>query len=125
MHVLTEVDPELIARLREEDDFFWIDLVGPDRRRRSTPLGAALDLHPVALEDTLEFGQRPKIEPYVGPRPDRLLHGATATAAGRAARGARLHLGRVHRDACTATVRRRSTSLHASLAEEPTHDEEC
>ncbi len=27
-------------------------------------LGAALDLHPVALEDTREFGQRPKVDPY-------------------------------------------------------------
>jgi magnesium transporter len=63
MHVLTAVDEQEIARLRAEDHFFWIDLLQPssDEVKR---LGAALDLHPVALEDTLEFGQRPKVDPY-------------------------------------------------------------
>ncbi len=48
MHVLTEVDPELIARLREEDLFFWIDLVGPDADT-VLELGKALGLHTVEL----------------------------------------------------------------------------
>ena len=63
MHVLTAVDESLIARLRQEDHFFWIDLVSPDRAEVEK-LGTALDLHPVALEDTIEFGQRPKVDPY-------------------------------------------------------------
>ncbi len=65
MHVLTEVDPDEIARLRAGDEFFWIDLSSPsdDDVER---LGEALGLHPVALEDTREFGQRPKLDPYGG-----------------------------------------------------------
>jgi magnesium transporter len=63
MYVLTEVDPDQIAALRERDEFFWIDLSSPSDEQVEM-LGAALDLHPVALEDTREFGQRPKIDPY-------------------------------------------------------------
>ena len=68
VHVLTAVDAEEIAALRKRDEFFWIDLVKPSDEEIEK-LGATLDLHPVALEDTLEFGQRPKIDPY----PDHLL----------------------------------------------------
>ncbi len=63
MHVLTTIDKAEIARLRAADEFFWIDVTqpeGPDIER----LGHALGLHPVALEDTVEFGQRPKVDPY-------------------------------------------------------------
>jgi magnesium transporter len=63
VHVLTEVDPERITELRERDEFFWIDLSAPSDEDVER-LGQALDLHPVALEDTREFGQRPKIDPY-------------------------------------------------------------
>jgi magnesium transporter len=63
MHVLTEVDPAEIARLRERDEFFWIDLASPSDSAVER-LGEALGLHPVALEDTREFGQRPKLDPY-------------------------------------------------------------
>jgi len=119
VHVLTKVDPELIARLREEDHFFWIDLVGPDPEEVRR-LGAALDLHPVALEDTLEMGQRPKIEPYVG---HVLIVFYTARAP---AEPLEVHLyisgefiASVHREPCDALE-----ALHASLAEESTHDEE-
>ena len=65
MHVLTEVDPAEIARLRERDEFFWIDLSSPSDEDVER-LGEALGLHPVALEDTREFGQRPKLDPYGG-----------------------------------------------------------
>jgi magnesium transporter len=125
VHVLTEVDPELIARLRKEDHFFWIDLDGPDPEAVEK-LGAALDLHPVALEDTLEMGQRPKIEPYQG---HVLLVFYTARATGELdepGQPLEVHIyisgefiATVHRESCTALV-----DLHASLAEEPTHDEE-
>ena len=105
------VDRGTIARLRAEDHFFWIDLVAPDARTRSTRLGAALDLHPVALEDTLEFGQRPKIDAVRRPRPARLLHArATGDRAGRAAGGAHLHLRRVHRDGPPRRTAPRSTT---------------
>jgi magnesium transporter len=63
VEVLTSVDEARIAALRERDEFFWIDLVSPsdDELER---LGRRLGLHPVALEDTREFGQRPKLDVY-------------------------------------------------------------
>jgi magnesium transporter len=119
VHVLTEVDPELIARLRAEDHFFWIDLERPDEAEVQR-LGEALDLHPVALEDTLEMGQRPKIEPYGG---HVLVVFYTARVP---AEPLEVHIyisgdfiATVHREPCDALA-----TLHAALAEEPTHDEE-
>ena len=63
MEVLETVDRDRLADLRERDEFFWLDLTGP------TPgdfkaVGEILGLHPVAMEDTLEFGQRPKLDVY-------------------------------------------------------------
>jgi magnesium transporter len=63
VHVLTRVDSDQIAALRERDEFFWIDLANPSDEDIEQ-LGEALHLHPVALEDTREFGQRPKLDPY-------------------------------------------------------------
>jgi magnesium transporter len=120
MHVLTEVDPELIARLRAEDHFFWIDLEAPGPGDIAR-LGEALGLHPVALEDTLEMGQRPKIEPYDG----HVL--VVFYTAREPADPLEVHIyisgefiATVHREPCGALG-----NLHAALAEEPTHDEEA
>jgi magnesium transporter len=119
VHVLTEVDPELIARLREEHHFFWIDLVSPspDDVRR---LGEALGLHPVALEDTLEMRQRPKIEPYQG----HIL--LVFYSVREPAEPLEVHIyisgdfiATVHLEPSTALE-----DLHESLSREPTQDEE-
>jgi len=119
VHVLTQVDSERIGQLKAEDHFFWIDLVSPTDDD-ITRLGTALDLHPVALEDTLEMGQRPKIEPYTG---HVLVVFFTARVP---AEPLEVHLyisgdfiATVHHDPCDALA-----NLHAELAEEPTHDEE-
>ena len=50
-------------RARARDEFFWLDLARPadDELDR---LGELLGLHPLALEDTREFGQRPKLDRY-------------------------------------------------------------
>jgi magnesium transporter len=61
--VLTDVDSRQIAEHRKRDEFFWLDLGQPSDDDLST-LREALDLHPMALEDTREFGQRPKVDPY-------------------------------------------------------------
>jgi magnesium transporter len=63
VHVLTTIDEAEIARLRAADEFFWIDVTQPEGAEIQR-LGDALGLHPVALEDTVEFGQRPKVDPY-------------------------------------------------------------
>jgi magnesium transporter len=61
--ILTEVDSERIASHRRGDEFFWLDLASPSEGDLDA-LQAALELHPMALEDTREFGQRPKVDPY-------------------------------------------------------------
>ncbi|HEX6023886.1 MAG TPA: magnesium transporter CorA family protein [Solirubrobacter sp.] len=126
MHVLTEVDLATIANLRERDEFFWVDLANPsdDEVER---LGQQLDLHPLALEDTREFGQRPKLDPY----PTHvLLVFFTARATGDDAWPAEplevhIYLSggfmvTVRRDECTMIE-----ALHERLSEIDTHDEEA
>ena len=63
MEVLESVERDRIASLRERDEFFWLDLCDPPPNE-VTAMGEALGIHPVALEDTLEFGQRPKLDAY-------------------------------------------------------------
>jgi magnesium transporter len=63
MEVLTDVDEARIAALRERDEFFWLDLHGPEAGA-FVRVGEMLGLHPIAMEDTREFGQRPKVDTY-------------------------------------------------------------
>jgi len=63
MDVLTAVDPDRIASDRDAGHEFWLDLVNPPDEEVER-IGALLGLHPVALEDTREFGQRPKVDIY-------------------------------------------------------------
>jgi magnesium transporter len=63
MDVLTEVDGDRIAADRRSGHSFWIDLVSPSDEEVNH-LGEMLGLHPVAIEDTREFGQRPKVDVY-------------------------------------------------------------
>jgi magnesium transporter len=63
MDVLETVDRERLAELRQRDEFFWLDLTGPTAEDMKS-VGDILGLHPVALEDTIEFGQRPKLDVY-------------------------------------------------------------
>lgn len=120
VHVLTSVDETLIARLRREDHFFWLDLVSPDRTEIEK-LGRALELHPVALEDTIEFGQRPKVDPY----DDQLL--LVYFSARVPAEPLEVHIyiaggfiATVRQERCQAL-----DDLHEELAVAPIHDEEA
>lgn len=63
MRALTELDREAIAALRARDEFFWLDLTTPGAEEIDL-LGELFGLHPLALEDTREFGQRPKLDDY-------------------------------------------------------------
>jgi magnesium transporter len=63
MEVLTEVDEARIGSLLERDEFFWLDLHAPDAGAFAR-VGDMLGLHPMAMEDTREFGQRPKVDIY-------------------------------------------------------------
>ncbi len=68
MEVLTEVDGDRIGALRARDEFFWLDLQAPSAAQLDAA-GPLLGLHELALEDTREFGQRPKLDRY----PDAVL----------------------------------------------------
>jgi len=63
VEVLTTVDESRVRELRARDEFFWMDLHSPSDEELDT-LGTLLHLHPVALEDTREFRQRPKVDGY-------------------------------------------------------------
>jgi magnesium transporter len=63
MDVLTAVDVDRIRSDQGDGHQFWIDLVAPSDEDVNR-LGEMLGLHPVAIEDTREFGQRPKVDVY-------------------------------------------------------------
>jgi magnesium transporter len=54
---------EAVERRLADGDFFWLDLYRPDEEELGL-LRDAFRFHPLALEDTESFGQRPKIEDY-------------------------------------------------------------
>jgi magnesium transporter len=60
---LSAVDEPAIKDHLARDQFFWLDLTAPS----SEDIDALRDLfgfHPLALEDAVEFGQRPKLDRY-------------------------------------------------------------
>jgi magnesium transporter len=63
MQVLDTVDLDAIRALHERDEFFWLDLVSPSDEEVDA-LGALLAIPDLAVEDTKEFGQRPKLDAY-------------------------------------------------------------
>ena len=63
MEVLESFDRRRIDALREQRHFFWLELVDPDHAELEQ-LGEAFGFHHVALEDSEEFGQRPKLDDY-------------------------------------------------------------
>ncbi|MGN6125582.1 MAG: magnesium transporter CorA family protein [Humibacter sp.] len=63
MRILDSIDDELIATLRESQDFFWLDLTAPSKEQIER-LGTLLGLHPLAVDDSVRFGQRPKLDTY-------------------------------------------------------------
>jgi magnesium transporter len=63
MEVLQTIDRGRLTALRERDEFFWLDLTHPSTEDVKV-MGDVLNLHPVAMEDTIEFGQRPKLDSY-------------------------------------------------------------
>jgi magnesium transporter len=63
MDVLTAVDRDRIASDLRDRHKFWLDLVDPSDDEINR-LGEQLGLHPIAVEDTREFGQRPKVDVY-------------------------------------------------------------
>ena len=63
MQVLDRVDEARIAELRAANEFFWLDLIAP-RQAEVLDAGRIFGWHELAIEDTLHFGQRPKLDEY-------------------------------------------------------------
>lgn len=59
----TEIDEAAIRDHTDRDHFFWLDLTAPSREDLGR-LGNLFGFHPLALEDSEEFGQRPKLDNY-------------------------------------------------------------
>ncbi len=63
MEYLTTLDRDRIAALLKRDEFFWLDLEDPSPQDVKQ-LGELFGVHPLAVEDSIKFGQRPKLEDY-------------------------------------------------------------
>lgn len=63
MRMLAQPDLAELRGLREDDEFFWLDLRDPERESLDA-VAEVLGIHELALEDTQEFGQRPKLDGY-------------------------------------------------------------
>ncbi|HWH95627.1 MAG TPA: magnesium transporter CorA family protein [Baekduia sp.] len=63
MQVLHSVDDPQLPELLESGHFFWLKLQGCSDEQLAE-LGQRFGLHPLAVEDTQEFGQRPKLDDY-------------------------------------------------------------
>jgi magnesium transporter len=123
MEVLTAVDRDRIAQLRARDEFFWLDLNNPAPGDLEAA-GELLGLHPLALEDTREFGQRPKLDRY----PDTVLlvfYSARIGAAGDVIEPIEVHLHvsgawlfTARRGACDALDRLHTTLVPAEAQAE-------
>src|ERR1700689_603280 len=60
---LTSIDEPTIRDLLARDQFFWLDLTAPTSKDVEL-LHELFGFHPLALEDALHFGQRPKLDHY-------------------------------------------------------------
>jgi magnesium transporter len=119
------MDGPRIRGQRERDEFFWLDLEDPSPADLEA-LGDVLGLHPVAIEDTLEFGQRPKVDVYE----DHLLvvfYTARVSGGDRMTQPIEVHVYiaggyvvTVRRERCTVL-----DDLHRALAPMETADEEA
>ncbi|HTA32176.1 MAG TPA: magnesium/cobalt transporter CorA [Solirubrobacteraceae bacterium] len=60
---LTAIDPPTIKKLLARDEFFWLDVTAPTGEDVDM-LRELFGFHPLALEDVLHFGQRPKLDDF-------------------------------------------------------------
>jgi magnesium transporter len=63
MRFLDSVDREAIAALLADDEYFWLDLSDPGEEEIAA-LEEVFSFHPLALEDMLKRGQRPKLDDF-------------------------------------------------------------
>ena len=65
MQVLDRIDRAQIDALRKRGEYFWLDVVGAGDEELAE-LERVFGLHPIAMEDMRERGQRPKLDDYEG-----------------------------------------------------------
>jgi magnesium transporter len=63
MRFLDSVDRETIASLLDHDEYFWLDLADPGDEEVKA-LEEVFSFHPLALEDMVKRGQRPKLDDF-------------------------------------------------------------
>ncbi len=63
MRILDSIDEQTLDDLQARGEFFWLDVVGADEQTL-TRLGERFGWHALAVEDTVNFGQRPKLDRY-------------------------------------------------------------
>ncbi len=63
MRFLDSIDRDEIAGLLQRDEYFWLDLTAPSSDQVEA-LGEVFSFHPLALEDMIKRGQRPKLEDF-------------------------------------------------------------
>jgi len=63
VRTLERIDHDEIAQLLGRDEFFWLDVVAPSDAQIDE-LAEMLGWHRLAVEDTKEFHQRPKLDTY-------------------------------------------------------------
>ena len=61
-----DVTPTAVKQLIDSSTRFWLDLEGIDQYVAETLLRDTFGFHPLAIEDTEHFGQRPKLDNYDG-----------------------------------------------------------
>jgi magnesium transporter len=122
MLVLTDLDRDKIEASLRADHFFWLDLNDPtpEEIKQTAEL---LSLHPVAVEDTLEFGQRPKVDTY----DNHLLIVYYTARVDHQGNAEPIEVHLYLSGGFVVTVRRAECKvlerLHEQLAEAPIHDE--
>ena len=63
MEVIDHCEPAHVQELLDRGERFWMALQSPDDETLHT-VGQLLGLNPLAVEDSCQFGQRPKIDDY-------------------------------------------------------------
>ena len=81
MRFLDAIDRDAIADLLKRDEYFWLDLVDPGEDEVAA-LAELFSFHPLALEDMVKRGQRPKLEDF-GEHMFLVYYGAVAAEEGK------------------------------------------
>ena len=85
MEILDQIDDARLDALAARGEFFWLDVVDPSAAQL-TALARRFGWHPLAVEDTREFGQRPKLDRY-GDHMLLVFYGAAGLGSGAHADG--------------------------------------